>query len=724
VSPLRPPLLRCALAATVAALLSQPAAGQTAEQYADIDWYGRFAAVEEFAGTFTISFDHAVTSDPNGSDPIFQGRESWSVGGNVLLKQQPDMPNSWKGDGEASMRVDLDVLHGGQAGVVYRESLHAAGRTKLSTPDFPVQVAIVTGGRYWLNFGMPELRGREHWARLDNGETRTATPRVVIFAQPIDIPLPERGQRLRGRQEIPLSDGGRVGMVPQDGSLGWVTPYSREEGRAPKAVVTWDLAPIVHDYRLEVEIPGYTDWFPKAGRDESVPGADLSTRARLLQRDGRPTTVGVVKKYLFELEDVSREPGVAMNWPPPARAKRDPDLRFDRDRNFQYPNWVASDERSVEVRGEVENPEVVLTSYDWGGHGFLRVSAELQDGRTVYGALKAEPGRLRIPIPKRRDGSRIAEHFRARIGQRGDDADDEAQPGRLTPGDGLTVYEEYRGFYEAGQHVRGSLDRKDLFVSVSKELGGAVEPGLGLFESGTGIDVHHRLDEEELGRDRRIDPNQASPGAQRQHGLRMVREATSSPFAAAEVMYVAGTPEARSPRWVDRVRIGLNARPSSLVDGRLVVNPLWATMIAHELGHAVNLRHHGDGDLKGKVWIPERMPDGTEVLTEDGVVIDLQSEAGAHLHFRQQVKDVWVGERAGQHSGDEACFMRYAMASAYRPSPSSDVRYWITGSERPGTRLCSTRTGTGVNQRGRDPRTRYGDAAEGACKDRVRVRDD
>jgi hypothetical protein len=715
----------CALAATALTLLGSSAAGQTAEEYASIEWYGRFAAVKEFAGTLSISFDHSVSSDPRGPDldPIFRGRESWSVGGSVHLKQEPEMPNSWKGDGEAAMRVDVDVLHGGQAGVVYRESMHAAGRTRLATQDFPVQLAIVTGGRYWISFGMPALRGREDVVRLDSGETWTTSPRIAIFAQPIDVPVPERGQRLRGRQEIPLSDSARIGMVPSD-AVGWATPYSREEGRAPKAVVTWDLAPLVHEYRLEVEIPGYTDWFPKAGRDESVPGADLHARARLVRRDGGIVTAGVVKKYWFELEEVSREPGVAMNWPPPARAKRDPDLRFDRDRNFQHPNWVSSDERSVEVRGEVEAPEVVLTSYDWGAHGFLRVSAELADGRTLYGALEAEPGRLRIPIPRSRDGSRVAECFRARIGNRADDADDESQPGPRAPGDGLSVYEEYRGFYEAGEHIRGSVDRKDLFLSVSKELGGAVEPGLGLFESGSGIDVHRRLDEEELGPDRRINPNQASPGARRQHGLRMVREAVSLSFAAAETAYLAGTPETRSPRWVDRVRIGLGARPSSLVDGRLVVNPLWATMIAHELGHAVNLRHHGAGDQPGKIWIPMRMPDGTEVLTEDGVVIDLRNEAGTHLHFRQRIEGVWVGEHEGQHSGDEACFMRYAMASAYRPSPSSDVRYWVAGSERPGIRLCTGKTGTGVNLPLRRPHPRYGNAAEGACRDRIRVRDE
>ena len=72
--------------------------------------------------------------------------------------------------------------------------------------------------------------------------------------------------------------------------------------------------------------------------------------------------------------------------------------------------------------------------------------------------------------------------------------------------------------------------------------------------------------------------------------------------------------------------------------------------------------------------------------------------------------------------------MKYAVAFAYIPGPSTTgkIRY-VTGiNERTGMKLCETKDGTGVNDRNRPPRPRYGPAASGSygnCKSRFCVND-
>jgi hypothetical protein len=79
---------------------------------------------------------------------------------------------------------------------------------------------------------------------------------------------------------------------------------------------------------------------------------------------------------------------------------------------------------------------------------------------------------------------------------------------------------------------------------------------------------------------------------------------------------------------------------------------------------------------------------------------------------------VKMGVVNGQHSGDDACVMRYASSEAYESRFDSAARY-IT-KESPGTGLCQSPAGFGVNDaEHHEPHSRYGDAAEqrGNCRD-------
>ncbi len=67
--------------------------------------------------------------------------------------------------------------------------------------------------------------------------------------------------------------------------------------------------------------------------------------------------------------------------------------------------------------------------------------------------------------------------------------------------------------------------------------------------------------------------------------------------------------------------------------------------------------------------------------------------------------------------------MRYDIAGAYVARQNSNVRYRI--GEKPGLGLCSEHRGSGVNENGRSPQSRYGDAAAGRgdCKSQILVND-
>ena len=75
-----------------------------------------------------------------------------------------------------------------------------------------------------------------------------------------------------------------------------------------------------------------------------------------------------------------------------------------------------------------------------------------------------------------------------------------------------------------------------------------------------------------------------------------------------------------------------------------------------------------------------------------------------------------VGVEHGEHSGAEDCLMRYYFATFYEskqaPAMGTKMFYEVTpGSERIGVQICRDGKGTGVNEAGHKPQSRYGAAA-------------
>jgi hypothetical protein len=174
-------------------------------------------------------------------------------------------------------------------------------------------------------------------------------------------------------------------------------------------------------------------------------------------------------------------------------------------------------------------------------------------------------------------------------------------------------------------------------------------------------------------------PNRGYASAGRQKGLRL----TDCALAAGTTGLVE--PDIGTPNTVTRVMIDtvqLSTFESIALD----------STVAHELGHAVGVRHHGD-------WGRGACSSGGET----GIIA------------------LW----GGAHAGDTACVMNYASAKYYRGWDGRCYEYSWPATW--GASFCLSRTGTGINAGSRrmedgHPLPVSGDGTSGDCQHAIRLK--
>lgn len=593
---------------------------------------------------------------------------------------------------------------------------------------------------------------------------------------PEGAPTADKGLKLSGGRDFPI-DEWMAAHPKTDREKNHIT-YPHEGS------YQWQLVPIGEELlEVVVEAKDYETWTPAATMDEKHAGRFMDVEARLQRLDGKPPT-HKAKRFVFELERVSNEPGVCLNWPPAGRAVDTPDLAFEKGVCGLPVIEGDKGERARTADGEYVASAVKVSCFDWGAFGQLKVTAEMDDGERVVGHLVGRPEQTRLLIPRREAGSNIATSWRASAGAAGlaDDDDSERLPAAgKQAGDGFTVYEESRGFCENGKHVNGDPKKVDFFVR--NAVGGDAAPGIDLFARLTGAEVHDRLRGDEFDKAKRVMNVNHGRGAHAvdQHGVYIFTEAGLN---GAETRF-----SKKGLRGRPVITLGIAVQPRDATTSTFssenvpVSDAVFAydRAIAHELMHAVGGEHHGRGDYHTSFFLkfaddPENTTGkayftgvgGAPVytVTDEATGRDLaamlepdlllarerfreacfpqmKASVAAYAKGREgtggqlnadQVAEVlynqmfghfywYVGAMGGECSGDEGCVMRYSFAQAYEKRGVPRAYYFIgrKHTERLGLELCRAALGTGVNDPGRQPQPRYGDAAKGwgPCVERI-----
>lgn len=508
-----------------------------------------------------------------------------------------------------------------------------------------------------------------------------------------------------------IKDGGYPDSV-----LGSLTPaedgfftYSVETSKWHADVfytISYNLTPPPVECIIETG-PEYDKWEPKGGADEATVGNNLGISAHL-QVKGKPNATPLQKgRFIFQLVDASKEPGVALNLPLTG-AKTDPDLKFVDSGGMEIKD---EGKRAETVSDKMQTAQANLGCYDYGAYGKVRVTCQLTDGSVVYGHLQGEPGKEELSVPKDDNNNHVADSWESREGVSGkaDCWDGEQEPsldGRA--GDGLTLYEEYRGLVHKGQIVRLEPLQKDLVIV--NEAGDKMAAGLKLFESASGIHVVE-LSKGELADDRLVNKNCGEATLGPQYGLRLVSE----PLGAGIIGISLPDRVKTSPKDCDKTVI--NSDLSFLPGASL--QAMTAVGIAHEIGHSLGAQHHGDS--------------GSGTTRENLAINDAATKIygidGAEITQRPYTLQGLIEEKmnGGESSGAQECVMRNSSFFQWvkHVDRMGVAAYYAVPPTAPGTIFCGVTAGTGINATGNTPTCYFGQAADGrgACQTHMRVND-
>lgn len=338
---------------------------------------------------------------------------------------------------------------------------------------------------------------------------------------------------------------------------------------------------------------------------------------------------------------------------------------------------------------ENNSVDVKVTVKDGAASGKLK--AEVQVAGVWYPARAKGPcadsngDYLSLPLDNNDNG--IADAWEKLWKVSDPDADDDSLPNNPNVGDGLTVFEEYRGIYWRGNHHRMSPARKDVFVyDYSKAFSAPLSSLLHLF-SAQQIDLWPIRDDEH--KEEVVNYHQGGQHKKGDEYAIVVMALSQCPgldFGRAQGKAYVSPPTARYNTVVMKEAY---TNPLTQVLGNSPNQSLTATL-GHEIGHNMSIVHHGEGDGYRKLG----------------------------------GQDAYIACRHGLYSGQLNCFMKYNCANYFLDMDfvpqSSIVQFLTQGLLQPfpasecGQQdcFCQSNKGSGV----------CGDARQGNCLGQVNVK--
>ncbi|NOT51056.1 MAG: hypothetical protein HOP10_07240 [Chitinophagaceae bacterium] len=435
----------------------------------------------------------------------------------------------------------------------------------------------------------------------------------------------------------------------------------------------------------------------------------LELKSELMYKDGdwKPALAHMCRIHYFELQNVSTEKGVCLNTPIPKEADQCRDLQLKNENEHEaWDDTKASgtkcDTKELYQQARTKRPEknysISVHSTDFGSYGFLRSFANVNkktsvEGKPVYVSIpvkkadvihpaarlkKTEYPDNRVTIPHDIDENRIADGGWTAAGgalvpdpANNNEDEDDKPTGDGFKGDGLSTYEEYRGFKvmdgDEVSHTRTSYRKKDIFVRNESGL------DLAAYIKVSGLQAHEINDKQYVDDKTRVvnaNFNTTTHANFNQMGLRLVdRHRNGNLLGIAQ----STTGQPTIPNQEIEIKI-FSLKVADVCDAKKLKDKLAAkiaAVVAHELLHGNNVCHHG-----------EQNP-----AVENSFNL---------IH--------------GLRSGNVSCVMRYDNVGSVIPGFDPEAI---------GSDLCNSPAGTGYNANGQA----FQDAAakRGNCEGQIRI---
>jgi len=478
---------------------------------------------------------------------------------------------------------------------------------------------------------------------------------------------------------------------------------------------TWSLSPsnvVKPAYLLTIEnLPEFKTM---------IPDPEKIIRLKVYTKDKNPVAVPV----RFTIEDPSKEPGICLN--SGDRNDTDDDIEFDLESGGT--KLYKDGELSVLTRDAVTQAYVDVKIKDYAAYGTIYAEIVLDNLRE---RIKVDfSGEKELTIPFDENGNHMADQWEkdkkiySNPTNVNEEDDKETKPElNGVDGDGLTVFEEYRGIMVGGEHLRLDPKIKELIVE-NRSDNLKIKMGIKLFDKASGIKVVE-LKNGDLSGDRVVNVNSKAHKNNDQHGV-ILETATLGEGISGQTNPIEK--ERKTPKDVRNVVISDFAfRPwAELSEEEKEINPRgqWesnvSVTVAHELAHTVKGEHHGDREDPSQMIYQYDI-----VLDEHGIVIEPLIN-GEKNPRRPESSPNPTGKKHGESSGDVRCIMcynnYYAMISFYQGRKRA---YQFTPSPKyySQTIFCTSPKGTGINAGGEW----FGDAdvsrGRGDCIHKMQIRD-
>jgi len=607
----------------------------------------------------------------------------------------------WYGYGNGSSLMDQTVItesEGPDGTITITEKTHIASSGAIGIPSkneygefWGGGLSIdIYNGTYSFGFGGPEADGKSTFTRTVEGlpTDYSDLEKLPEGMREIFVPLGDKAEEW-ATYSGPLEDapgitvGGLAGFElfpdmnePKEYELPKSGKQLKGSYSSESITKSWTISPGGKNELLILEKTP-KEWIPNPKTEEAavikVTGDGLN---------------GEKVRIRFTLYEVTKEKGTCLN---SQDNNTELDLQFDTGKSKT--RFKESEETEdgwiIETANKVLNASVGVFALDWGAWGKLKAEIEIDEDEDIWLPIYCSEGEGYITIPLDERGgieNKIADQFEINYSLTEGIQTMQDDEGSMKRGDGLTAYEEYRGFMieadggDGGFHIYTNPE-KYINVFVYPDGDGQIN---NIIFDGEIINNEIMINIIESEVDyvsstvRKINPNRGDWSVCEQHGLRLIHKNLEP-----RVLGEAKVAEPYAPKNTDYVAIDLNKVDTTNIESTTI----------HEIMHGSGVHHHG---------------------TENDVL--------ENPSFPGQEKTVALWN--GINAGDIGCVMQYGWADWYylksgaiaESPPGYAIRFQNTTNKIVYNHLCDS---TASNKH-----PQLGPPMNGNCISQVRVTDE